>query len=138
MSKPTDSKPEVLLDAAAGVNKLKRGERGRFAKGTPKKGGRKKGTPNRINADAKELMDALVLHGLEAAKDLFDASARKSPSRALQVLARFAEYRLPKLARVETTGPNGGPQIIEKRVYVSAASPSEADAVAAHLHKDKE
>lgn len=137
MAKPTD-KPEVLFDAATGANALKRGKGGKFTTGTAKKGGRTKGTPNKVNKDAKELMDALVLHGLDHAKKLFDRSAKKSPSRALAVLARFAEYRLPKLARIENTGPGGGPQVIEKRVYVSAASPSEADEVAARLHKDKE
>lgn len=106
---------------------------GKFTKGHSKRGGRAKGVPNTLNADAKQLMDALVQHGLEEAQRLFDASARKSPTRALAVLARFAEFRLPKLARTEVTGPDGGPQVIEKRVYVRAATQSEADAVAASL-----
>lgn len=136
MAKSPDS--EVLFDAATGKNALKRGDGGKFTKGTAKGGGRKKGTPNKVSADAKKLMDALVEHGLEDAIKVYDRLKKKQPRAALLALARFAEFRIPKLARNETTGPNGGPQVIEKRVYVSAASPSEKDQVAAQLYKDKE
>lgn len=118
-----DTKGEVVFDASTGENalkpKLKRGEHGRIAKGSPKVAGRAKGTRNKVNADAKALMDELVQHGLERAEDLFDRLADKQPRAAMLALARFAEYRLPKLARIENTGPNGGPQVIEKRIYVT-------------------
>lgn len=111
-----------------------------FKPGTPKppKSGRKPGVKNHVTADAKLLMDALVEHGLRDATQVYDRIKRRAPARALTVLARFAEYRLPKLARTEVTGPDGGPQVIEKRVYVSASTQSEADQVAAALAKHHE
>lgn len=106
---------------------------GKFVKGHKKRGGRKPGVPNVLTRDVKAMMDALIAHQLEDAERVYDRLKRKAPGRALTSLARLAEYRLPKLARTEVTGPGGGPQVIEKRVYVSASTQSEADAVAASL-----
>jgi hypothetical protein len=91
------------------------GEHGHFKKGNRPPGGRPKGSRNHVDNDVKEMMDALVAHGLKGGIAAYDRVVQKAPSRALAVLARFAEYRLPKLARTEVTGPNGGPVMMERR-----------------------
>lgn len=90
---------------------------GRWKKGKPRHpaSGRKPGTRNKLDSDVKEMMDTLVAHGLASACQVYDRVVEKAPSRALAVLARFVEYRLPKLARTETSGPDGGPIVVERR-----------------------
>lgn len=78
--------------------------------------GRERGSKNAVSRDAKLLLDAFVEHGLDGAIELYDRLRVKYPGKALATLARFAEYRLPKLARTEQTGPGGGPVVVERRV----------------------
>lgn len=86
---------------------------GRFTKGHTKRGGRAPGTVNKVTAATRLLLEDAVLYGLKRVKR--DLDKMKAPTRQ-RAVARLLEYVQPKLARVEQTGPDGGPVIIEKRV----------------------
>lgn len=90
-----------------------------FAKGHPKHGGRKKGVPNHVTADAKKLMSELVDYGLVNGKKWLARTARQNPARALEALAKLAEYKLPKLAKTDVD-VHGGVQVLERRYYGEA------------------
>lgn len=63
--------------------------------------GRKRGVPNKITADVRKAF-SLLLEG--AAPDLqawLRRVAKKEPGRALDIVAKFAEYHIPKLSRTE-------------------------------------
>lgn len=89
-----------------------------FKKGDPKPpgSGRKKGQANHVTKDAKALMESLVDYGLEHAQKWLERTAKKNPARALEALAKMAEYRLPKLAKTDVEH-HGGVQVLERRFY---------------------
>ena len=91
----------------------------KFTKGQPKpaNSGRKAGTPNKVTAETRALIHELVLHGAKKGIKLFDRTAKLSPTRALRVLAALAEYDVPKLARTEVSGPDGGPLVVTRTRY---------------------
>jgi hypothetical protein len=80
--------------------------------------GRPKGVPNKATSTVREAianllerngenMDAwlqMVAYGDESLK------VKAQPDRALEIMAKLSEYHIPKLARTEVTGENGGPQ----------------------------
>jgi hypothetical protein len=73
---------------------------------------RRKGIPNKITRDMRELISAFVENNLENAQSLYDRVARHHPYRALTILNRFAEFVCPKMNRVEitaTTAPIDAP-----------------------------
>lgn len=86
--------------------------------------GRAKGTPNKVSADAKAMMDALVEHGLSDAVKVYDKLKKKSPEGALKALARLAEFRLPKLQRSIIEGGDKPVRTIEVVEYVSGSAPA--------------
>lgn len=90
-----------------------------FQKGGKKLGGRKKGTPNKLTADKKALMSAIVDYGLTNGERWLERVARKNPARALEALAKLAEYTLPKLAKTDVN-VSGGVQVLERRFYGEA------------------
>lgn len=85
-----------------------------MAKGI-KTGGRKSGTPNKVNQEfretVKKLLDdnannvALWLHQVATGSHGKDPA----PEKALDLLAKLAEYAAPKLSRMEHTGDNKNP-----------------------------
>jgi len=92
--------------------------------GTPKTGGRKKGVPNKVNAEFRETVRQLLEDNsknvgrwltLVAEGDGTDA-CKPDPGKALDLLAKLAEFAAPKLNRVEHVGDGGGP--VEHRVSV--------------------
>ncbi len=89
-----------------------------FKKGDPKppNSGKKKGSHNHVTKDAKALMESLVDYGLEHAQKWLERTAKKNPARALEALAKMAEYRLPKLAKTDVEH-HGGVQVLERRFY---------------------
>lgn len=66
--------------------------------------GRPKGMPNNVTRDVRTIFSALVEANAEKAQELFDRVAAKDPAEALDLLARFAEFVIPKLARTDLTG----------------------------------
>lgn len=86
------------------------------AKGSAKVGGRVAGTPNKATVEFRETVTALLLNNA-ANVELWLArvangggDVKPDPGKALDLLARLAEFAAPKLNRTEHTGvPDGAP-----------------------------
>jgi hypothetical protein len=85
---------------------------------TAQKGrGRPKGVPNRTTTEFRDTIRSLldgnkdnVSIWLQSVADGDERHDRKpDPYRALDLLAKLAEYAAPKLSRTEVTGQDGGP-----------------------------
>jgi hypothetical protein len=74
-----------------------------MAKGR-KTGGRHKGIPNKATADARAAFSQFVDGNAPRAQELWERVAKEDPARALELLAKVAEFVLPKLARTELSG----------------------------------
>ncbi len=73
-----------------------------------KSGGRKPGVPNKATANAREGIARFVdgnAHRLDA---WLDQIAADSPEKAFRCFMDVVEYHVPKLARTEMTGADGG------------------------------
>lgn len=90
-----------------------------MAKGV-KTGGRTAGTPNKATTEFRQTVTAL-LEKNSANVDLWlqkvatgDGDPTKAdPGKALDLLAKLAEFAAPKLARHELTGDGGGPVVVQ-------------------------
>jgi hypothetical protein len=89
----------------------------RTRKKRAKTGGRTTGTPNKVTQEFRETVQKLLDDNrdnvgrwltLVAEGDGTD-SGKPDPGKALDMLAKLAEYAAPKLARTEHTGEGGGP-----------------------------
>ena len=69
-----------------------------------KTGGRQKGTPNKATAAVRDAFTAFLEANAEKVQALFDRVAARDPAKALDLLARLAEFVIPKLARTDITG----------------------------------
>lgn len=102
-------------------------------KGHKRYGGRKKGTPNKATTDVREAIASLlqlnvdnfsvwlsqVANGIRQPPPSSDDGEeteseakwllRPDPGKALDIAMGMAEYHIPKLARTEITGKDGGP-----------------------------
>jgi len=84
-------------------------------KGLAKTGGRVAGKPNAATVEFRETVTKLLSDNAsnvavwlaQVAEGHGDTKA--DPARALDMLAKLAEYAAPKLNRTEHTGANGGP-----------------------------
>jgi hypothetical protein len=63
--------------------------------------GKKKGTLNRTTKTVREIFTLFVEHNAEGAQALYDRVAHRNPAAALSLLAKVAEFVLPKLHRAE-------------------------------------
>lgn len=71
-------------------------------KGTPKTGGRKAGTPNKVTTTLKEFIAQLLDENREQiAEDL----GKLTPKDRLLIFERFMQYVIPKQKEVELTHP---------------------------------
>lgn len=84
-----------------------------MAKGV-KTGGRVAGTPNKVTQEFRQTVTAL-LEKNAANVDLWlqkvaegDGEVKPDPGKALDLLAKLAEFAAPKLNRTEHTGKDGG------------------------------
>jgi hypothetical protein len=92
-------------------------ESGNSANLTNRGRGRPKGTPNRSTTEFRDtIRDLLEGNKDNVSKWLADIAEgdeeqdrRPDPYRALDMLAKLAEYAAPKLARTEHVGANDGP-----------------------------
>ncbi len=95
------------------VTKTKRKPTGAAAMGPGP--GRPKGSINRVTRDFRETVQHLLAKNAENVSTWLDqvakggAGRQPDPARALELLAKLAEYAAPKLGRVEYVGANGGP-----------------------------
>ena len=76
--------------------------------GTPGPG-RPKGLPNKSTAAAREAIARFVDGNIERLQGWLDQIAEKDPEKAFTLFQSVIEYHIPKLARQELTGENGGP-----------------------------
>jgi hypothetical protein len=77
--------------------------------------GRPKGSPNKSTAIAREAIAKLAdgnADRLQGWLDQIAADEKQGPSVAFKLFMDVLEYHVPKLARVEHTGANGGPVVI--------------------------
>jgi hypothetical protein len=75
-------------------------------KGTPKTGGRKKGTPNKASMPIAEICEKL---GCNPAEVLIEFCSHKNPIYRLQASKELANYLYPKRKAIEHSGEIGGP-----------------------------
>jgi hypothetical protein len=97
-----------------------------FKRGRAKTGGRPKGTPNKVTAEARAAIAMFVEGNAGRLQGWLDAVAdgtkdkktgeyitQPNPARAFELFQTVVEYHVPKLARTEVTGANGGPVIVQ-------------------------
>jgi hypothetical protein len=86
-------------------------------KGLPKTGGRQPGSANKVTREFRETVRKLLEDNsdnvsrwltLVAEGDGTD-SGKPDPAKALDLMAKLAEYAAPKLNRTEHVGDGGGP-----------------------------
>lgn len=90
--------------------------------------GRKKGSPNKVTAEGRAILLALVekrmpdldamiedtWHGIEIEKQMPDGTTvvgrlNADPAGAAKIVLAASEFCFPKIGRTEVTGANGGP-----------------------------
>jgi hypothetical protein len=69
--------------------------------GTPKTGGRKAGTPNKVNAEFRETVRQLLEDNSANVGRWLAQVAAEDPAKALDLIAKLAEFAAPKLSRAE-------------------------------------
>ena len=82
-----------------------------------KTGGREAGTPNKVTTEFRETVSKLLDSNAENISTWLQVVAdgdskrdiKPDPGKALDLLAKFAEFAAPKLARSEVVGDGGGP-----------------------------
>lgn len=75
--------------------------------------GRKKGTPNRVTKDVREAIARLAESTVDQVAVWLKAVAAEDPAKALDLWLKMIEYHVPKLARTEMTGKDGGAIVTE-------------------------
>lgn len=98
----SDTKIENKVGSGAGSGLIPN------AKGE-RRGGRKKGTPNKTTKAFRETVQKLLDDNAENVAQWLSRVAAEDPDKALQRLAQLAEYAAPKLNRTEVVGEGGGP-----------------------------
>ena len=84
-----------------------------------KTGGRVKGTPNKVNREFRETVRKLLDDNADNVGAWIAQVAqghgenKADPAKALDLLAKLAEFAAPKLGRVEHVGEGGGPVLNE-------------------------
>lgn len=83
--------------------------------------GRPKGIPNKSTATVREAISTLLERNADKMDEWLQMVAygddslglKPAPDKALDIMQKMAEYHIPKLARTEVTGADGGPQQIK-------------------------
>jgi hypothetical protein len=84
-----------------------------MAKGV-KTGGRQPGTPNKATKEFRDTVSALLSDNAQNVAIWLEqvangvGDAKPDPAKALDLMAKLAEYAAPKLARTEMVGEDGG------------------------------
>lgn len=90
------------------------------AKGSAKVGGRVAGTPNKTTVEARQAIALFVdqnAHRLtgwldQVANGMPEQDIKANPAKAFELFQSVVEYHIPKLARTEMTGKDGGPVVV--------------------------
>lgn len=99
-------------------------------KGIPKTGGRQKGAVNKATQNAREAIAEFVDGNAHRLVEWLDRIAIDSPKDAFNCFQSVIEYHIPKLARTEMTGKDGG--AIEHKV-----TPSDEEILKQYLKGNK-
>lgn len=85
-------------------------------KGTPKTGGRQKGSSNKVTVEFRDTVRKLlednstnVGRWLESVAEGDGETVKPDPGKALDLLAKLAEFAAPKLSRTEHAGDQDKP-----------------------------
>lgn len=81
-------------------------KRGRVGDGTPGPG-RKAGVPNKVTTEFRATIQKLLDDNRENVSEWLSKVATEDPAKALDLLAKLAEFAAPKLSRTEVTGKDG-------------------------------
>lgn len=85
-------------------------------KGSVKQAGRVAGTPNKATSEARHAIALFVDNNAHRLNGWLDAVAngtedvKPNPIKAFEMFQSLVEYHVPKLARAEITGKDGGAQ----------------------------
>jgi hypothetical protein len=72
--------------------------------------GRTKGVPNKSTQIVREAIANLLERNAPNMDKWLNEVAQEDPYKALDLMNKLSEYHIPKLARTEVTGADGGPQ----------------------------
>ncbi|HTT02031.1 MAG TPA: hypothetical protein VMG11_08055 [Steroidobacteraceae bacterium] len=78
-----------------------------FKTGHERLGGRKRGTPNKATTDVRASFQQLVQRNVGKLQEGLERVAADDPAKFVDLVARLAEFCIPKLARAEMTGVGG-------------------------------
>lgn len=82
---------------------------GKFGKGNP---GKPKGAINKTTADVRQAIAMLAESSAPKVQEWLSLVAADDPAKAMDLWLKMIEYHIPKLARTEVTGKDGGPVVI--------------------------
>jgi hypothetical protein len=71
--------------------------------------GRKKGVPNKSTARTREVVALLAENNVDKMEEWLVDIAKENKVEAFKLMLQVLEYNIPKLARIEAVGDNGGP-----------------------------
>jgi hypothetical protein len=94
-------------------------------KGRPKTGGRVKGVPDKVTSEFRETVRRLLEDNsanfgrwlTTVAEGDGSENGKPDPARALDLIAKLAEFAAPKLGRIEHTGADGEPLTVVVRKF---------------------
>lgn len=78
-----------------------------------KTGGRKKGTPNKVTREAREVFQALLDKKGPELEQMIEETRATDPGKAADLVLKAAEFCIPKLGRQELISPDG-PLVVVK------------------------
>lgn len=92
-----------------------------------KSGGRVKGSKNRADENLRAQFAFFLNHASQDIVALFDKLKSENPKQALDAIKDYAEFVLPKLARTEHTGADGGTIDTKTEIIVTHVKADGAD-----------
>jgi hypothetical protein len=82
-----------------------------MAKGIKTGGGSRQGKPNKTTQDVRAAIATFASANVGEMSSWLKQI--DDPAKKLDLFLRAIEYHVPKLARSEVSGPDGGPQVVE-------------------------
>jgi hypothetical protein len=101
--------------------------------GKPQGSGRKAGTPNKSTRDVREAIAEFARANVDQMTEWLEAIP--DPARRMDLYLRAIEYHVPKVARTEITGPDGGPVAFTGDVNFKGLSDDELSQMKSLLSK---
>lgn len=81
-----------------------------------KTGGRQKGTPNKSTIEFRDTIRQLLERNADNVSIWLDQVAQDDPNKALEHIARLAEFAAPKMSRAEVVGDSENPVQVVGRI----------------------